>query len=211
MRTIEKGSEPPSLRRHRKSGGTYGSFKDTDEVRDRLLADQGHLCCYCMQRITKRGMKIEHWDSQSGNPESTVDWNNLLGACKGGDGEPGAIRHCDTSRGNTPLTVNPLDRTRRCEELIRYLANGEILSEDPAIQRDLHETLRLNNAALTPKRAQVYDLVFRRLKATGDGYWPRERIEAELRAWKRRNRKEPLREYCQVAIYVLEKRLKRNR
>lgn len=211
MRTIEKGSEPASLRKHRKSGGTYETFTQTDDVRKALLRDQGEICCYCMRRISLRGMKIEHWNSQSGHPDSTVDWKNLLGACSGGNGERDAIKHCDTSRKNLALTVNPLDRARRCEHLLRYLNNGEIVSDDPAIQEDVHHTLNLNNARLKPKRAQVYDLVFQRLGGSESGYWPRAKIEEELQAWKRRSKKDPLPEYCEVAIYVLEKKLKRNR
>lgn len=211
MRTIDKGKEPPSLRIHRNSGGTYETFTQTDDVRDRLLSDQGHLCGYCMRRIARRSMKIEHWDSQSGSPDSTVDWQNLLGACTGGEGEPKAMRHCDTARGNTPLTINPLDRTRRCEDLLHYRADGEIFSNNADVQRDIESTLNLNNARLLPKRAQVYDLVFRRLAMGGEGYWPRERVEEELKRWKRKNKKEPLQEFCQVAIYILEKKLKRSR
>jgi uncharacterized protein (TIGR02646 family) len=162
-----------------------------------------------MSRIVKRGMKIEHWDSQSGNPDSTVDWTNLLGACSGGDGERGAIRHCDTSRGKTVLMINPLDRAQRCETLLRYRADGEIVSEDPVIQKDIQDTLNLNNPRLKPKRAQVYDLVFRRLGGLQSGYWPRAKLEEELQVWKRRSKKDPLPEYCQVAIYFLEKWLKR--
>src|SRR5262245_46228426 len=103
MRTIEKGREPQSLRLHRKSGGKYEDYKKVDQLRNALLKDQGYICCYCMGRITAQTMKNEHWASQSDNEESTVDWNNLMGACKGGDGERRAIRHCDTARGNTPL------------------------------------------------------------------------------------------------------------
>lgn len=213
MRTIEKGKEPPSLRKHRKSGGTYKDYTHADDLRGDLLRDQGHICCYCMQRIALRSMKIEHWASQSEHPDRTVDWDNLLGACPGGDGERDAIRHCDTSRGETSLTVNPLDRARRCEQLIRYLPNGEILSKDPAVQLDIQETLNLNNERLKPKRAQVYDILKHRLerteRGTERGYWPRDMIERELDAWRRLDKEGKYREFCQVAIYFLEKWLKR--
>lgn len=211
MRTIEKGDEPTSLRRHRNAGGTYANYNQTDDLRRALLRDQGHVCCYCMTRITSYAMKNEHWASQSGHKDETVDWDNLMGACPGGNGERRAIKHCDTSRGNTPIKVNPLDHTQRCERLIQYRANGEISSADPEIHKDLDLTLNLNNEGLKPKRAQTYDLLIRRLQHErgGNDYWPRDLLEREIEAWKRRDKAGMYREYCQVAIYFLEKWLRR--
>ena len=65
MRTITKGHEPSSLREHRKAGGTYETYQQTDDARRALLEEQGYLCCFCMQRIALRRMKIAHWLSQS--------------------------------------------------------------------------------------------------------------------------------------------------
>lgn len=208
MRTIEKGKEPPSLRLHRKSGGTYETYAQTDELRASLLAEQGHLCCYCMKRISLRTMKIEHWASQSDNEDRTVDYDNLMGACTGGDGERKALQHCDTSRGNTPLKVNPLDRTQRCERLLGFLASGEIFSTDPEIHRDLDVTLNLNNERIKPKRKAILDSLLHRLGKEAPGYWPREMLERELDTWKMLDASGMYREYCQVAIYFLEKKLK---
>jgi len=211
VRTIKKGREPPSLREHRNSGGRYETYTRTDDVRDALLRDQGHICCYCMRRIALRSMKIEHWASQSEHADSTVDWTNLLGACPGGAGEPRAKQHCDTYRGKTPLTVNPLDRSQQCERLIRYLSNGEMRSQDRAIQRDIHETLNLNNEQLQRNRGAVLSALLDRLKRVEPrpGPWPSDMLERELEAWRRPNKEGQLREYCQVAIYLLEKKLKR--
>ena len=214
MRTIEKSREPLSLKRHRKSGGTYENYRETEDLRSALLKDQGHICCYCMKRITARDMKNEHWASQTDHDDETVDWDNLMGSCKGGDGERGAIRHCDTSRGHTRLKVNPLDQAQRCERLIQYRADGEISSRDPEINKDLGETLNLNNERLKPMRGSVYDTLFHRLKIKANEFgiratdrWPRDIVEPELAAWKRRDKAGQYREYCQIAIYVLEKKL----
>lgn len=209
MRTIEKGPEPLSLRRHRKSGGTYEDYTQTDDLRKALLKEQGHICCYCMSRITLRGMKIEHWAPQTAQRDATVDYKNLMGACSGGNGERDAIKHCDTARQDTPLKVNPLDHTQRCERLIRYLANGEMCSIDSEINQDINATLNLNNDRLKPKRGQVLDILKHRLEAEQKGYWPSDLLERELKAWERLDKAGMYREYCQVAIYFLEKKLKR--
>lgn len=211
MRTIEKGDEPKSLRLHRKRGGTYADYKDTDELRRALLRDQGHLCCYCMKRITRYSMKNEHWVTQSGHVESTLDWDKIMGACKGGDGERGSevVRHCDTSRGDTPIKVNPLDRAQRCERHIRYLPTGDMRSGDPEIQHDINVTLNLNNQRIKRERQRIYDVLMTQLKAKGGDkdHWPPEMIREVLEAWKRRNGEGQLPEYCQVAIYFLEWKL----
>ncbi len=41
MRRIHKGAEPRSLREHRRSGGTYESYKERHDVRAALLREQG--------------------------------------------------------------------------------------------------------------------------------------------------------------------------
>jgi uncharacterized protein (TIGR02646 family) len=207
MRTIDKGHEPQSLRLHRASGGTYGDFTQTDDIRHALLDEQGHLCCYCMRRIVLRGMKIEHWASQSGNADETVSWNNLLGACMGGQGESAERQHCDTAKGFTSITVNPVVRERRCEHLIRYRPDGEIASDDPEIHKDLDQTLKLNHPWMKAARRGILDSAISRLTKVQGGYWSRGDLEAELEKWKRRDEAGELREFCQVAVYRLQKKL----
>lgn len=209
MRFIEKGPEPASLRAHRKSGGTYADYRETDDLRRALLRDQGHLCCYCMGRITLRAMKNEHWASQSENEESSVDWGNLMGACTGGNGERGAVKQCDTARGKTPLTVNPLDRAQRCERHIGYRRNGEIFSPDPEIDRDLCATLKLNNDRLVRARKRVLDSMLHRLETAEGEFWPRDMLERELALWRQRDDEGTFPEFCQIAIHYLEKKLQK--
>lgn len=211
MRTIVKGREPASLRKHREAGGTYADYRETDDARHALLHEQGHICCYCMRRIQLRSMKIEHWDSQSDHPEKTTHWRNLLGACPGGDGDREAEKHCDTAKGDTPIKVNPVDKKQHCERCIQYLANGEIRSDDPEIQNDLNVTLNLNNEYLRRRRGQILDILKSRLDRKEDGFWKPEMLENELLQWERRDKEGMFREYCQVAIYFLQKLLKKRR
>lgn len=51
-------------------------------------------------------------DDRSTHPERMYEWDNLLGVC-GGEyrGPDGLVEHCDTSRGNVPLHVNPGTRS----------------------------------------------------------------------------------------------------
>lgn len=131
MRTIEKQIEPPCLaelrreaNRVRRETGKPPVAKDWNPaqcvhaLRQALHDDQGGLCAYCMGRIKPHGyrselhelggMKIEHWVDRSSKPERMYDWDNLLGVC-GGEfrGPDGLVEHCDTSRKDEPLHVNP--------------------------------------------------------------------------------------------------------
>jgi hypothetical protein len=68
MRAIAKRAEPAELVRYRAvpgavyDGGDFTLVKDA--IRRALLAEQGHLCAYCMQRISAETMKVEHWHSR---------------------------------------------------------------------------------------------------------------------------------------------------
>lgn len=69
MKQINKNQEPQSLQEHRlKWFADYDNYLQKEELRESLLKEQGHICCYCMQRIKKDKMKIEHWRSQDEYP-----------------------------------------------------------------------------------------------------------------------------------------------
>ena len=149
---IKKSSAPEVLLQAMRQGLTDYSNMDTatkDAIKKSLLKEQYHLCAYCMRRIRLETMQIEHYiaqhpENEAYDPASTINYQNMLGVCSGGKNEVHGREQltCDQHRGNTPLTVNPL-RSATLEK-IYYRANGEICSEDPAISRDLCETLNLN-------------------------------------------------------------------
>lgn len=63
---IRKGTEPRSLTEYRNQpGATYEGYREKDALRDALLEEQGYICAYCMRRISKEKMKIEHWKAQN--------------------------------------------------------------------------------------------------------------------------------------------------
>lgn len=90
----------------------------------------------------------------------SVDYHNMLGVCPGGKGQATrgyADMTCDQHRGNTLLTVDPLNL--HSVKKIRYRPNGIIYSNDPDINSDLNDILNLNcNAAKLPmNRKAVLD------------------------------------------------------
>ena len=54
MKHILKNNEPTSLRIYRDStpNATYTGFPSKKDIQESLLDEQGHICAYCMQRIS---------------------------------------------------------------------------------------------------------------------------------------------------------------
>src|SRR5207247_2069745 len=130
----------------------YDNYAAKDDLRRALLAEQGGICCYCMQHITPQNMKIEHWASQRRHPEIQLDYQNLLGACDGGDGAARHLQHCDTRKGYDDIGIHPADPERNCERLTKYQADGVTYSNDARIDSDLDKVLNLNLQRLANNR-----------------------------------------------------------
>lgn len=155
MRTIQKGPEPTTLTQHRQQPhATYDNYADKGALRQALVAEQRGLCCYCQSRIraTPEGMKIEHWQCQAEHPARQLDYGNLLGVCKGNEGQPFDRQHCDTRKGNSALCFSVCDPAHPIERKIRFLGNGEITSNDEAVRMAINEVLNLNWTRLTENR-----------------------------------------------------------
>lgn len=208
MKRIVKGKEPQSLLEHRLKPHTdYDNYNEKDNLRRALLTEQGYICCYCMQRISDKKMKIEHWKSQDEYPDLQLDYNNLLGACKGGEGSPKHLQHCDTKKGNTEITINPLDTIKNCEDFIKYRGNGEICSGDEAINSELDEVLNLNQT-LVNNRREVLELVIQKLtKERPKGNWTAAMLTQKINEWSNKQENGKYKPYCQIVIYHLKKKL----
>jgi len=65
----------------------YGTDEYTkDELRESLVNDQGHICCYCGQRIENDHRTIrEHLNPKNIYKTRTYDYINLLASCSGGN------------------------------------------------------------------------------------------------------------------------------
>jgi len=204
MKYIRKSREPNSLTQYRQQHGAYyDGYPQKDELRDSLLKEQKYICCYCMQRISKEKMRIEHWNSQTGFPAQQLIYTNLLGACPGNEGQPKNLQHCDVSRKNIPLKINPTIST--CEILIKYKANGEIHSDDADINNDLSVTLNLNYQTIVNNRKAVLDTVYKRLEIH-KGTWSKNLLQKEIDKWEGEydGKYQP---YCQIVIYHLKKKV----
>ncbi len=206
MKKIVKQSEPESLTEHRsKPYADYDNYPAKDELRESLLEEQGYICCYCMRRITKEGMKIEHWKPQRKYTCLQLDYKNLLGACKGNEGARPQKQHCDTKKGQTEITINPTEENQNYESLIIYRSTGEIYSPNKPINYDLDKTLNLNLDYLVTKRKNELDLILEHLKNKfPDRIWDQTYLQELINQLNAKNEYGFYSEYCQVAISYLQ-------
>ncbi len=218
MKFIKKDikNEPLSLRNYRSTpGATYDGCNKGD-IRSALLNEQGYICAYCNQRIKEDDefgnalTNIEHYKAQANEEDKGMNYLNMLGVCKGNEGNPIHLMHCDKSRGNKLLFINPMNPN--CEAFIKYDTDGSMYSEDDRVEKDINEVLNLNNQRLSNWRKMVMDKVVNEMskkykKKEGQTY-SRSDLNNEIKYWKNRyeNKFHP---FCQVAIYYLNKKLAR--
>lgn len=153
MIPIVKGHEPSVLTEAKRiirstpdATFCYESLRGESKrkVLEALLAEQGHLCAYCMCRIgtdehpaTIEHLILQHPTDSAANGELSLAYHNLFAVC---DGRGGAT--CDKSRGNAPLTVDPTKS--HTLETIYYHHDGRIDAKDESVQHDIQITLGLN-------------------------------------------------------------------
>ena len=138
-----------------------GSDFPKDDLRQSLLSEQGHICCYCMKRIPEHSspyMKVEHYKCQDNFGALQLTYTNLFGACTGNEGQPKIKQTCDTKKGNVELTISPTSTLPICETLFKYNAEGEIssINGDAEINRQLKDVLNLNMQTLKDGRSEIY-------------------------------------------------------
>jgi uncharacterized protein (TIGR02646 family) len=213
MKWIEKdlNNEPKSLRLHRqKSFSNYDNYVEKDELRLKLLEEQGYICCYCMSRIqtpTQDKMKIEHWQSQAEFSDLQLNYKNLLASCRGNEGSDSKDFHCDKRKSDEKLTFNPMDKIM-VEQLI-FGRFGNIFIKNDGLQNDLDNVLNLNADSLKIQRESIYKGVTLFLKKEFGGKPPSKAVlNRALKQWNEKNNGQ-YKPFCQVAIYFLTKSLAR--
>jgi hypothetical protein len=131
-----------------------------------------------------------------------------LGACRGGEGQPINNQHCDTHKGAAKLSKNPAERLHDVERLIRYDSDGTLRSTDPILDDEINTVLNLNAAPRLKANRKAVLTGF--LEAgTKVGTWQQTQLEKWLKEWNGETGDGELKPYCQVVVYWLRRRLKR--
>ena len=153
-------------------------------------------------------MKIEHWRSQRRYPDQQLEYQNLLGACLGGEGQPPSQQHCDTHKGDLDLLWNPANPEHYIEKRLRYEDNGSIRSDEDEFNTQLEDVLNLNLTFLKNNRKSVLSAIL---------YWWDARVRHLPKSQQRRlledNRNRQVADtgelapYCQVTVWWLDQKL----
>lgn len=210
MRRIRKGREPASWKQyHLSTPGAKYEDAPKEELRRALLAEQGHLCCYCMCSIDEKTTRIEHRRPREKYPKEQFSYRNLLAACQGGEGREPEAQHCDVRKRNEEITVDPADPTRDVEEFLHYSASGAIGSKDQQFSHDLDTQLNLNLRWMKEARVEVLDGFRQGFERKHQGTWSPDVIERELKKWAEIPPGGRLMPYCGIVVHYLRKRLRR--
>ncbi len=173
MRRIAKGPEPEELRLWKEQNAevpqnlTYANMPKTG-VKRQMLAEQGYLCAYTMQRIpTVDDCQIEHVVPRSQARLLEIAYSNLL-ACAPSN-RPGKR----PQRGKCPFGAEEKDQTRvsdsnfvspvrdDVEDRFRYVVDGSVTypGDDGAAESTIR-ILRLNHEQLVDlRRAAIEERV----------------------------------------------------
>jgi len=233
---VKSKTEPPTLKKYRltpnatysgyqknldnplhRGQGSKGTAKISD-LKDSLLKEQGYICCYCMQGITETNMKVEHFKSQTTYPHLQLSYGNMLAACKGIGLKDS--QHCDTSKGNQEISLDPTNFTKNCERILKYLSNGRIYANDsiidnnPVIDNDLCKILKLNLQSLCDERRAILKALQKGLEIKSPNNSASKSatirlLKQKLKEWSSKDSQGRYRAYCQVAVFYLQKRIDR--
>lgn len=222
MRYIKKGTAPDSLIQYIKNENAYFDGCNKEDIRKKLLEDQGFLCAYCMRRLhSTKDVKIEHMLPQStlrDNPKKALDYKIMAGVCYGNEQKTDSGKKrskkeltCDSHKGNTVLeAVNPFDDI--CIQKIKYEADGRIASEDEKLDHDLDVVLNLNydgdGVYLMQNRKEVLRACKEKIKRMKEkGQWSRTLLQKVLKEYEERDKDGYLKPYSGIAIWYLKKRI----
>lgn len=235
MRAITKLPEPSSLAQYRAGADVryemaYDEFPDKEAVRAQLVTEQRGLCAFCGCRIVNSPlrMKIAHWKPRKlkieganglaaypNLPDQLAYWN-MLGVCKGNEGQPPEKQHCDTHQGNLPLSKNPADPTHRIEDIVSFLNDGSIVSSDGQFNQELgckrpdgtfdEGVLNLNLSRLQMNRKRELDGFKDYLEKRGR--LTTAQVKKRLAEW-RGDEAGELKPYAPTVAYWLKRRLAR--
>jgi uncharacterized protein (TIGR02646 family) len=211
MRYIAKNAknEPTSLLKYKaQPNANYNDYREKDDLRQVLWAEQGGLCAYCIQRIqsaTLDKMKIEHFKAESQFPDLQLDYFNLLAVCKGNENSNEKSYKCDKSKKDAIIQLNPTNKTMT--DTIRFLKNGYIESVNMSYNEELNDILRLNINQLIQIRKAKIDAIDQIIARQCKGKKVSKAILNELLTDWNKVENGCLKEFCQVIIYHLEKKL----
>jgi uncharacterized protein (TIGR02646 family) len=219
MKFIRKNEEPASFIVWKQQASSewqpnWDNFQKPEklEVHRSLLMEQGHICCYCGQRIAKEESHIEHFQPRTSFPELTLSYGNFLASCPGYTEEteastPIAKRsqaYCGQRKGawyHQDLTVSPLQAD--CDTYFRYTGQGNILPTQDLDKALAAETtikkLNLNHLQLKRGRERAIDGILQDIETFSN-----DELSQLIEAYKRLDSDGNHVPFCGAVVYILE-------
>ncbi len=164
MRHITKTTPPQEFVEYCATPGvSYDNLSGTPKIklRQRLLEDQGYICCYCGRRIENdKHTKIEHIKCQENNKDLALCFENMLASCDGGELDrekkvrPRHQVHCDAKKENEDIPISPLDET--IEDYFMFFDDGTVKGKGD-IGKELVRILGLDTNYLTIQRRNAIE------------------------------------------------------
>lgn len=143
-----------------KKKSEYISFKE------KLIKDQGFICCYCNTRVSLKSSTSEHIVPISINKSLLAEYRNILIACNGGRSDRAENMqnqeqyplYCDAHRANHLLHFSPLDID--CWSAFEYsITDGSVTGNNPEAKEVL-EILNLDCSVLRTSRLEALSVLF---------------------------------------------------
>ncbi|WP_298392234.1 hypothetical protein [Flavobacterium sp.] len=148
--------------------------KEIDDLKTALLNEQGWVCGYCMQKINKDNMSIEHHceqticNGENGTTDRTLDYTNMLAVCSG---KRAKELHCDTKKSQfneasgLPMRISPLIEAHM--STISYTTTGYVKSSNTAVyDNEINRFLNLNTPYLRELRGRKFREIFKISKSS---------------------------------------------
>lgn len=197
----------------------YADFRDKAALNDHLRTEQGHICCYCQQRISqyRRDAHNEHLIPQqgpNGDPSQDVAYSNLYASCSYSLGLQPGKAYCGEAKADR--LIPPLIQDPSCAARFAYNVLGEILpacrsypsyagfiANKPTLPASSLEALRvievlnLNAAYLVEERKKTLFVLLKFLNT-----FPEARIRALIPALDRAAR---LRAFADMLLFFMKK------
>ncbi len=166
MKHIVKGAEPRELADWKALANDdwqpsyesmHGNIKTA--VKQALMREQGHICCYCECRLVENDSHIEHFKPQRDPTVDALDFSNMLCSCQNllKKKEPKYCGNLKAGWFDAELLISPLDSG--CEERFAFTGDGGIHAKDEndqAAKRTI-EKLGLNLPKRNTMRASAID------------------------------------------------------
>jgi uncharacterized protein (TIGR02646 family) len=219
MKFIQKAPEPDTFAQWKQQANpdwqpNWENFQKPEKVivHHALIAEQGHICCYCGQRITKANSHIEHFQPRTDFPSLSLSYGNFLASCPGyPENETTKSitklpqEFCGQKKGawyDRDLTISPIQPY--CSSYFRYTRIGELLlPTQDLIKLDAAKTtienLGLNHPKLVRLREAAIDGVLQDLETLTD-----EDIQQLVQNYDRPDSSGKYTPFCAAVIYQLE-------